>query len=394
MADYKERIGYRANARDAAKNVLSDGRVVKPSDGLVTVFAERRKNKSTNGEYGGDAYPLVDEYEIKIANSRYRLGIVLVSDGVGNAAFTHPSLERYLETRVAEFGIKDDLDKFKLRIFLEDLYGPEIFNEEYQCVLDYALRCFSPVRADGYFAADTERWYDKDNFQRVMPFYKRDSQSLGSRITCVGLYKTAIEWVRQNGQKLQGADAFQEEDVESLVADLKKDLEAFAFGEGEKSLRTRTQRTNQKGEVMFSYDDAPNPNQRLRYYLAATVAAWFYLYDVKKESVQAVSINIGDARTYLINLKDGVRQISADEAFSDNNDMRGFVHRGQTPKTTHQFCDGSFFARIVKSDLPCALFACSDGIYETVCNVPGRITLPYGENIHDALDILFEKNLL
>ena len=404
MAYYKECIGYRANAKNIVDNAPSGKKINKPGDGFVTVFAERRNRESSLGEYGGDAYPLVYEHEIE--NTNYRLGVVLVADGVGNANFIHPSLGRYLDARIAECGISKgttgELNNNKLMIFLQDLYGPEIFNDNYKSVLEYALKCFSVIPADGYFAADADHWSDADNnHQLSMPFYQRDSQSLGSRIICVGLYKTAIEWVRSNIKSL--SDCMSDEvKIGNLAAGLKKDLEAFAFGDGEHSFRTRTQQTSQSGEVMFSYDDAPNTDKRDRYFLAATVAAWFYIYDAgdvrkgNKGSVYAVSFNIGDARTYLINKADGVRQISIDDAFPFN-DMRGFVHRGQAPKTNKEYCDGSFFARIIKSELPCALFACSDGIYETVCNVhdspTGRMTLPYGDS-HGAKDILFEKNLL
>ena len=47
MADIKERIGYRANAKAMASNLLAGKTPIKPSDGFVTVFAERRHNQSS-----------------------------------------------------------------------------------------------------------------------------------------------------------------------------------------------------------------------------------------------------------------------------------------------------------------------------------------------------------
>lgn len=360
---YTERAGYRYNSAQASKNAAKNGN--------VTVYAERRNLTAALGEYGGDAYPIAADFD---ANG-YHYGIVLAADGVGQGGYPHPSLKKILEEKLGEHAAPEGpaRDRALLALFLRLLYGAEIFSKRNQDALDYALRCFSDVPADGFFVTEKELW-ENPEAQVMLPFYERDSQSLGSRIVCVGLYLKFRHYLRDHNIET-GWDP-----AEAEV--LREEVEGYLSGLSEKI-----------GEL-FPYEDAPGDKAN-RYFLPSTVAAWFYIE--RDGSVSALSLNMGDCRCYIANLKDGVRQISIDDAFADGS-MSAFVHFGKEPRTGGEYHDGSFHARIVNLNAPCALIACSDGVYDTC---PGRgaisdgkkYSLPYGDTM-DSSDFLFEKNLL
>lgn len=360
--EYGESIGYRANAAGSAEHFAVDS-----ARGIVTVYAERRNTMASLGEYGGDAYPVV--WEDKRNNIKY--GLILVADGVGQAAYTHPSLESHLEQN-AKFGWQEKADdKSKLVYFLKTLYGESIFDgtKEGNETLAYAMRCFSNVPADGFFAA--HEGYD----QLQMPFYKRDSQSLGSRILCVGVYNKFRSFAFSRG--------ITSWDIESAEK-LRGEIESYISGE-----------LAQKIAVMFSHEDAPTTDKRNTYFLSSTLAAWFYIHDEKKKTVSALSLNCGDARCYYADCGDGVRQVSVDDAFDDGS-MSAMIHFGQIQRSSGDYHDGKLCARIVSLAEPCALIACSDGVYDTCPGVAengnGKITFSYGTE--EANDFMFEINLL
>lgn len=360
--EYGESIGYRSNAVDSAEHFTVDA-----ANGIVTVYAERRNTMASLGEYGGDAYPVVWEY--KRGNIKY--GLILAADGVGQAAYTHPSLESHLEQN-AKFGWQEKADdKSKLVYFLKTLYGDGIFDKSIEGneTLAYAMRCFSNVPQDGFFAAH------EGYGQLEMPFYKRDSQSLGSRILCVGVYDKFRRFALR-----EGILSWDKEHAEKLRSEIEEYI-------GEELAP--------KIAEMFSHDDAPTTDKRNTYFLSSTLAAWFYIYDERNKRISALALNCGDARCYYADGGDGVRQVSVDDAFDDGS-MSAMIHFGQIQRSTGDYHDGKLCARIVNLVEPCALIACSDGVYDTCPGVAeksgGKVVFPYGTE--DANDFMFEINLL
>ena len=123
--------------------------------------------------------------------------MAVAADGVGQGAYTHASLEEFLRKECADKFpnlTKEYPTETKLSVFLSQLYGEDFLNDEES--LQYALRSFSDVPCDGFFAADKSRWGEK-GCQVVRPFFLRDSQSLGSRIVCVGLFHKFRKWLSQ-----------------------------------------------------------------------------------------------------------------------------------------------------------------------------------------------------
>lgn len=362
--EYKEYIGYHANTAN----------VPQEKEGTVTVYAERRNNMSALGEYGGDAYPFV--YETKNGATGLIYGMAVAADGVGQGAYTHASLEEFLRKECADKFpnlTKEYPTETKLSVFLSQLYGEDFLNDEES--LQYALRSFSDVPCDGYFAADKSRWGEK-GCQVVRPFFLRDSQSLGSRIVCVGLFHKFRKWLSQKA--LAKWD-------KSSAEQLRNQVETY-LGEELK----------QNVLKMFSHSDAPDTVKRNYYFLCSTVAAWFYVANPAQKTVSALALNCGDARLYVSDLTDGVRQISVDDAFDDGA-MSAFVHFGASPRLENAYHDGKFHARIVRLQYPCALFACSDGVYDTCpaasASDHSKISLPYGDKA-ESNDFLFELNFL
>lgn len=358
-----EAAGYRVNAKTP----------IGQADGRVTVYAERRNENVSLGMYGGDAYPAVYESD--------GAGIVLAADGVGQGGYLHPSLHRFLLSQAAPsvLHIEESLGG-NLYVFLQKLYGNEIFEGKNRDALAYAIRCFSDVPADGFFVADRNKWGDRENHQVVSHFWERDSQSLGSRITCVGIFLKFRNYMTEHAVSVwdeRSASALRRE-IETYLGELKKRL--------------------LDDDKIFNYEDAPDIGKRQNYFLPATVAVWFYRRSAVGGGVSALALNCGDARCYLADLSDGVRQISVDDALPNGN-MTAFVHYGEVQRTEREYHDNLFRARIVYAETPCALIACSDGVYDTCPfipegkNVSKKETLRYGET-EDSCDFLFEYNLL
>lgn len=364
--EHIEYIGYRANTF----------RVTNEKRGVVTVFAERNNNVSL-GEYGGDAVPFTHEYK----KNGVVYGTSVAADGVGQGAYAHPSLERFLNEYCKDNYpnlSEKEKDATMLYVFLTILYGEDFVKD--QDALKYATACFSSVPKNGFFAANKESWqkYDDDFSkktakvgQSVLPFYKRDSQSLGSRIVCVGLFYKFRRYFENSGITVFNA---------AIADTLKTKIEKYI-----------NEDLSEKVRILFSLDDAPNATKRGHYFLCSTVAIWFYAADESSKTVSAISLNCGDARCYVADLIEGVRQISVDDAFPDGT-MSAFVHYGDKPRNDSEYHDGRFHSRIVKLQYPCALFACSDGVYDT-CPDEKRKFLPYGQE-SEANDFLFELNML
>ena len=363
MAEYIESAGYRSNAarkRTTYKN------------GAVTVYAERTNNQASLGEYGGDAYPAVFEQK----DGKYTYGMIIAADGIGQASFLHPSLENYLSEKVG-FCADTDGEEAKLSLFLRTLYGAELFAEENADALEYALKSFAPVPTEGFYLSDKAKWGFADNVQSIMPLYKRESQWLGSRIVCVGLYLKFRNYFVKNKPACINI-------TERVATQLKKEIENYLYGELAHNIAD-----------MFSHDDAPSLDKKARYFLSSTVAMWFYVYDEAIGRICALSLNMGDTRCYASDVEDGVRQISVDDALADGC-MTAFVHFGTMPKKDGGYTDGTFRARLVECNTPCALFACTDGIYDTCPELKNKNANEQvlGSKNGDAVDFLFEKNLL
>lgn len=364
----KEFIGYRPNGVPVGS---TDSKI-------VTVFAERNNDRAL-GEYGGDAYPFT--YEIE--NDRKIYGISVVADGVGNGGYEHPSLEKNLEKYISKNypePSEDKKDATMLYTFLTILYGEEFVKDKE--ALDYALKSFGYVPTAGFFAKnEAEKETDWNSFdqekptedrkgQKYIPFWRRDSQSLGSRIVCVGLFYKFRKYFVDSGKNCIDKQLAEElrDEIEKYLKKLKKNI-----------------------QELFSYDDAPNTTKRKYYFLCSTLAVWFYIADGK--NVSALSLNCGDARCYIVDTKEGVRQISIDDAFSDGT-MSAFIHYGEEQRNNDGYHDGQLHARIVNLEYPCALFACSDGIYDTCPSTKG---ISVSEDINEepnANDFLFELNML
>lgn len=361
--DLNEYIGYRANSK------VPQG----VSSGIVTVYAERN-NSVALGEYGGDSYPCACEYTDKNGKTN---GFLIVADGVGQASYIHPSLEKNLTDYCQEHYpnlFEKQKDATMLHAFLELIYGVEFF-EDYEAE-DYAIQCFSAVPTNGFFATKQEenwRKYDSSGVPKIgqvaLPFYKRDSQSLGSRIVCVGLFHKFRRFFENDSK------------IETVKSDeLKIKIENYLSGE----LKDNIAR-------LFSLNDAPNVTKKNHYFLCSTVAMWFYITDKNSRTVSALALNCGDARCYIADKNEGVRQISVDDALPDGS-MSAFVHYGEVHRNDSTYHDGKFHSAIVDTEYPCALFACSDGVYDT-CPLEKNELLHYGQE-PEANDLLFEANML
>ncbi len=373
----KETIGYRVNADSAPIGVLN-----KMRKGLVAIYSERRNAQSYLGYYGGDAYPMSSEIQDPESNLVY--GIVIANDGLGNGGFTHKSLNDFVN------GDSDTTDEAKLGKFLRTLYGDGLFDNTEKDALDYALRSFSKVPTDGCFAADATRWGMEENQQTVLPFYKRDSQSLASRIVSVGIYYKFRRFAQD--KKLKHWD-------EDSVSELRSQIELYLRGEPGEDESDDSKRGELWKNVfkIFSYNDASQPAERQSYFLPCTLACWFYIYDRTTHKVSAVAFNVGDCRCYLADTKQGMQQISTDDAQADGA-MTNLIHFGTKNLTINNVPYSKLHARIIEADAPCALIACSDGIYDTCTGLGpvnltrGKYGMPYG--VPEANDFMFEYNFL
>lgn len=362
----QEGVGYRVNASDIRPDPNKPGVL----DGLITVYAERKNENAALGVYGGDAYPMVDETRDEADCWR---GIVIADDGLGSGAFVHPSLEEFLKCA--------DDDNAKLSVFLRALYGKEFFSDKK--AVAYALRSFSPVPTDGFFVCDENEWkngaQDGENAQTVLPFYKRDSQSLSSRIISVGVYYKFHTYTSAHKIK---------EWTEESAARLRDEIQNYVINE----LRERIFK-------IFDYSDAHSTDARRLYFLPCTLACWFYMYNPSSGQVSALALNVGDARCYLADLTEGVKQISIDDA-DETGIMNNLIHFGEKLIAGDGRRYGMLRARIIKTQAPCALFACSDGVYDTCPGkglykneyAHGKYALKYGTA--ESSDFLFEKNFL
>lgn len=339
-----------------------------PQDNFVkncalTLFAEHRGSNESIGFFGGDAYPAA---WVSTDKKGRRYGLALAADGLGSGNFVHPSLQQWVAT-------KGTTEEEKLHAYLEQMYGKAFFDDTE--AVEYAVRNFLPVPPNCFF--NDENGVGQYN----KPFYEKDSQYLSSRTVSIGVfyrfrrYFDDKEFTPDNVAKLR----------EAIEVYLDRDLRANLF-------------------KVFDYSDTTNADKRNKYFLPCTMACWFF--QEQEKDVLAAAYYVGDARCYKVDLTDGVMLISQDDANPLDNNMNCCIRFGEYNEANPQgMKDCAIKATFVQLDKPCAVFACSDGVYDTcsALDASNKICLPAGRNefvkyevtkLHESNDIAFERNYL
>ena len=345
------------NARDARNASEQNIR-----QGVVSMYAEHRGDSFQLGLFGGDAYPTV-----WLDDDRH-FGFAMVSDGLGSGNFCHPSLKPNL---VALCGSEKDEDL--LYAFLTKLYG-EAFMDDEEAVA-YAVKSFCPLPPNCFFNDN------KAEGQCALPFYDRDSQYLASRIVTIGVYYNFRKWFVVNDK------AFTPE----TLSELREALDVYINETLRKPIHE-----------LFPLLDAPEGDKRNKYFLPCTLACWFFEDCADADIVKAATFYVGDARAYKLDLVDGVLQISVDDANPETNDMDCIIRYAETRRGKIK-PDGSIKVTYTEVPKPCALFCCSDGVYDTCSTVPQEGNTKLGlpaedyfvyEATQETNDFAFECNFL
>ena len=363
----------------------------------VTLFAEHRSASSVLGYFGGDAYPA--SWSMQMDDRQ--VGVLIAADGVGNGSFIH---QRLIDTLESEVG---GTERDKLHYFLRQLYGPEFFEDAE--ALDYAVRSFSPIPPNCFFNTDMPEGTPPGG-QINVPFYKKDSQYLSSRIIAVAVFYKFRNYFADK------------EVTPDTVARLRHDLEFYIDGESDIDGNYITKGDLRKAiEGLFLYEEGKvdkynrplsrwmDAKRKDRYFLPCTLACWFFVEPKGADHIDAVACYVGDARAYKVDLADGVMQISVDDAEPTTNTMDCCIryrsdadHCGGTGTSAHDCAIKATYTQVKK---PCALFACSDGVYDTCMPNPTgthKVDMKIGgcpdyeayEHPYDCSDIAFEYNYL
>lgn len=374
----------------------------------VSFYAEyRRDTQNVSDLYGGDAYPVV--WSTKIEGKK--VGVILVSDGLGSGSFTHVGLNKRYTERLGDLKEEE-----KLYDFLLNLYGADFFKDKE--AVDYAIRSFSPCQPDSmYMTPSGEARFDK-------PFYFRSSQYLASRILCVGVFykfrnKFAEYFAKQGAWNKDSLDKFRRA-IERYV-DGETDADGNICYNGEvmtaenchKWLDDDNAPECLRKNIWKLFDIANDPENMKGTYLPCTFASWWFVEN--EHNVDAAALYLGDSRCYKVDLEDGVKQISVDDVsdnvehdgamtviqtFGLNHNAKSVTHNGKTVKTH----DGAIKVTMVKVDKPCAFFCCSDGVYDTCPVYDERIqgmqqrkpasNIAEFELFREVNDLAFEYNFL
>lgn len=374
----------------------------------VSFYAEyRRDTQNVSDLYGGDAYPVV--WSTKIEGKK--VGVILVSDGLGSGSFTHVGLNKRYTERLGDLKEEE-----KLYDFLLNLYGADFFKDKE--AVDYAIRSFSPCQPDSmYMTPSGEARFDK-------PFYFRSSQYLASRILCVGVFykfrnKFAEYFAKQGEWNKDSLDKFRRE-IERYV-DGETDADGNICYNGEvmtaenchKWLDDDNAPECLRKNIWKLFDIANDPENMKGTYLPCTFASWWFVEN--EHNVDAAALYLGDSRCYKVDLRDGVKQISVDDVsdnvehdgamtviqtFGFNHNAKSVTHNGKTVKTH----DGAIKVTMVNADKPCAFFCCSDGVYDTCPVYDERIqgmqqrkpasNIAEFELFREVNDLAFEYNFL
>ncbi len=431
------------------------------TDNSIALFAERRNKKEVFGYYGGDAYPIVsvrsdsktDEvatikmqklldcdarilsegqpllkpkyfyivdalgdycrahpidgrmpsprdfananvtFDYKCKNVQF--GVAISADGLGSGAFVHKSLEQQL-AHLPTYSQK-------LEFFLRTLYGEEIFEDEE--AFAYAMKCFAPIPPDSYYTTNS------GNAQICIPFWERDSQSLASRMVCVGiflnfhkfLYNERYGFVSKDSVHV-GQDKFDIRAKSITITPVNKTWSEQGVINLRDDIQNYVEQLKEKCYNFFDLDEAGIPAKEISYYfLPTTFAGWFYVCSGsgKNKTTSAVCVSIGDAHGYVIAPhKDfGVRMVTMDDSYP-NDDMRACFMFGKRPNTKNpDRHDNRPIACLVNLSGPCALLTCSDGIYDTCGSFQVDNNKDYiypeghSESFFGTIDIAFEHNL-
>lgn len=374
----------------------------------VSFYAEyRRDTQNVSDLYGGDAYPVV--WSTKIEGKK--VGVILVSDGLGSGSFTHVGLNKRYTERLGDLKEEE-----KLYDFLLNLYGADFFKDKE--AVDYAIRSFSPCQPDSmYMTPSGEARFDK-------PFYFRSSQYLASRILCVGVFykfrnKFAEYFAKQGAWNKDSLDKFRRA-IERYV-DGETDDDGNICYNGEvmtaenchKWLDDDNAPECLRKNIWKLFDIANDPENMKGTYLPCTFASWWFVEN--EHNVDAAALYLGDSRCYKVDLRDGVKQISVDDVsdnvehdgamtviqtFGLNHNAKSVTHNGKTVKTH----DGAIKVTMVNADKPCAFFCCSDGVYDTCPVYDERIqgmqqrkpasNIAEFELFREVNDLAFEYNFL
>lgn len=374
----------------------------------VSFYAEyRRDTQNVSDLYGGDAYPVV--WSTKIEGKK--VGVILVSDGLGSGSFTHVGLNKRYTERLGDLKEEE-----KLYDFLFNLYGADFFEDKE--AVDYAIRSFSPCQPDSmYMTPSGEARFDK-------PFYFRSSQYLASRILCVGVFykfrnRFAEYFAKQGEWNKDSLDKFRRE-IERYV-DGETDEDGNICYNGEvmtaenchKWLDDDNAPECLRKNIWKLFDIANDPENMRGTYLPCTFASWWFVEN--EHNVDAAALYLGDSRCYKVDLRDGVKQISVDDVsdnvehdgamtviqtFGLNHNAKSVTHNGKTVKTH----DGAIKVTMVNADKPCAFFCCSDGVYDTCPVYDERIqgmqqrkpasNIAEFELFREVNDLAFEYNFL
>ncbi len=374
----------------------------------VSFYAEyRRDTQNVSDLYGGDAYPVV--WSTKIEGKK--VGVILVSDGLGSGSFTHIGLNKRYTERLGDLKEEE-----KLYDFLLNLYGADFFKDKE--AVDYAIRSFSPCQPDSmYMTPSGEARFDK-------PFYFRSSQYLASRILCVGVFykfrnKFAEYFAKQGAWNKDSLDKFRRA-IERYV-DGETDDDGNICYNGEvmtaenchKWLDDDNAPECLRKNIWKLFDIANDPENMRGTYLPCTFASWWFVES--EHNVDAAALYLGDSRCYKVDLRDGVKQISVDDVsdnvehdgamtviqtFGLNHNAKSVTHNGKTVKTH----DGAIKVTMVKVAKPCAFFCCSDGVYDTCPVYDERIqgmqqrkpasNIAEFELFREVNDLAFEYNFL
>lgn len=374
----------------------------------VSFYAEyRRDTQNVSDLYGGDAYPVV--WSTKIEGKK--VGVILVSDGLGSGSFTHVGLNKRYTERLGDLKEEE-----KLYDFLLNLYGADFFKDKE--AVDYAIRSFSPCQPDSmYMTPSGEARFDK-------PFYFRSSQYLASRILCVGVFykfrnKFAEYFAKQGEWNKDSLDKFRR--VIERYVDGETDADGNICYNGEvmtaenchKWLDDDNAPECLRKNIWKLFDIANDAENMRGTYLPCTFASWWFVEN--EHNVDAAALYLGDSRCYKVDLEDGVKQISVDDVsdnvehdgamtviqtFGLNHNAKSVTHNGKTVKTH----DGAIKVTMVKVAKPCAFFCCSDGVYDTCPVYDERIQgmqqrkpasdIAEFELFREVNDLAFEYNFL
>ena len=374
----------------------------------VSFYAEyRRDTQNVSDLYGGDAYPVV--WSTKIEGKK--VGVILVSDGLGSGSFTHVGLNKRYTERLGDLKEEE-----KLYDFLLNLYGADFFKDKE--AVDYAIRSFSPCQPDSmYMTPSGEARFDK-------PFYFRSSQYLASRILCVGVFykfrnKFAEYFAKQGEWNKDSLDKFRR--VIERYVDGETDADGNICYNGEVMTAENCHKWIDddnapeclRKNIWKLFDIANDPENMRGTYLPCTFASWWFVEN--EHNVDAAALYLGDSRCYKVDLRDGVKQISVDDVsdnvehdgamtviqtFGLNHNAKSVTHNGKTVKTH----DGAIKVTMVKVAKPCAFFCCSDGVYDTCPVYDERIqgmqqrkpasNIAEFELFREVNDLAFEYNFL